>query len=63
LVQADWACITSINGKIGFKMWKSDGILRRGREFINNSLDWVGLDYEIDPRKTVFEYEIEILGG
>jgi len=63
LVQANWACITSINGKIGFKMWKSDGILRRGREFINNSLDWVGLDYEIDPRKTVFEYEIEILGG
>jgi hypothetical protein len=62
MVHSDWACIMSRDGKIGFKMWKADGILRRGREYVDNSLDWVGLDYEIDSKKTVFEYDIEILG-
>ena len=62
-VQADWACLTSIDKEFGFKMWRTEGFLRRGREFISNSMDWAGLDYEIDPRITSFEYDIEILEG
>jgi hypothetical protein len=36
-------------------------VLRRGREFLEGSLDWVGLDYEVNPRTDVFEYVIEVL--
>lgn len=63
-VQAKWACISSGSGEIGFRLWKvEDAILRRGREFFEGTLDWVGLDYEVSPKKTCFEYDIEILGS
>ncbi len=62
-IEADWACITDIRGRVGFRLWRTkNSILRRGREFLKDCRDWVGLDYEINPRNAVFEYEIEILG-
>jgi len=63
-VEADWACISSRNGEVGFRLWKVKGaILYRGREFLQGTFDWAGLDYEFDPQKTSFEYDIEILGS
>ena len=31
-------------------------------EVAKDSLDWIGLDFELDPDKDQFEYEIEIFG-
>jgi hypothetical protein len=63
-VKADWAAITNIGGNVGFRLRKAnDGILRMGREFQEGYLDWVGLDYEVDPRTKTFRYEIEVLGA
>jgi hypothetical protein len=63
-VSPEWACLTSVQGEVGYRLWKVDGsVLRRGRETMSNCLDWVGLDYEVDPDSEVFEYRIEILGG
>lgn len=63
-VEADWACISNKSGEYGFYLWKvKDSILYRGREFLDGVLDWVGLDYEVSPEKTCFEYDIEILGS
>jgi hypothetical protein len=51
------------NEKLGFRLWTTkNSVLRRGREFLKGSLDWVGLDYEVNPATAVFEYLIEILG-
>jgi len=62
-IRSEWACLTDLQGRFGFRLWQADNsVLRMGREFLKDSLDWVGLDYEIDPRSTVAEYEIEILG-
>jgi hypothetical protein len=62
-ISAEWACLKVLDGKFGFRLWRAeDGALRRGREFLKGSLDWVGLDYEVNPQNDVFEYEIEILG-
>lgn len=62
-IEAEWASITDLKGKVGFRLWRTnDTVLRRGREFLKDCLDWIGLDYEINPKSTVFEYEIEILG-
>ncbi len=62
-IDADWAALTTLHGERGFRLWtKEKSILRRGREFLNDSLDWVGLDYEIHPGTNVFKYRIEILG-
>jgi hypothetical protein len=62
-VLGDWALMRSAKNGFGFKLWrKEDSILRRGREYVKDSLDWVGLDYEISPTKSRFEYVIEILG-
>jgi hypothetical protein len=62
-VHSEWACLTDLQEHIGYKMWKvNGGVLRRGRETMKNCLDWVGLDYEVDPDREVFEYKIEILG-
>lgn len=61
-IDADWAAFTNVHRRFGFRLWKKEkSILRRGREFLNNSLDWVGLDYEIRPGTNVFKYQIEIL--
>lgn len=63
-VEANWAYLSNESGDVGFRLWKvKDTILRRGTEFQEGVLDWVGLNYEIDPEKTSFEYDIEILGG
>jgi hypothetical protein len=63
-VSPEWACLTDVHCQVGYRLWKVNGsVLRRGRETMNNCLDWVGLDYEIAPDSDVFEYEIEILGG
>lgn len=62
-VEAEWACLSDKNGDVGFRLWKvRDAILHRGREFLEGTLDWVGLDYEVNPKKTCFEYDIKILG-
>lgn len=62
-ISAEWACLKVLDGEFGFRLWRvEDGALRRGREFLKGSLDWVGLDYEVNPQNDVFEYEIEILG-
>ncbi len=62
-IGAEWASLTVAEENFGFRLWRKDGsLLRRGREFLEDSLDWVGLDYEIGPKNTAFEYSIEILG-
>jgi hypothetical protein len=60
---SEWACLQSLRGEIGFRLWKvKNGVLRGGREFLEGSLDWVGLDYEISRKSDVFEYVIDVLG-
>ena len=62
-VKAQSAKITDYHERIGFGLKNmKGGILRRGRELLKDSLDWVGLDYELSPENDSFEYEIEILG-
>lgn len=63
-IEADWASIVNAQGNAGFRLDRiKKGILRVGREFQGNSLDWIGLDYELDPRSAVVNYQIEILGA
>jgi hypothetical protein len=63
-VKADWATITNTDGNVGFCLRKvNNSILRMGREFQDGYLDWIGLDYEVDPRTKTFSYEIEVLGA
>jgi hypothetical protein len=63
-VEADWATLRNANNGVGFQVKNQpNSILRRGREIQTKTLDWVGLDYEIDKRATFFEYEIKILGA
>ena len=62
-VTSQSATIMNCRKNIGFTLKNIDGaILRRGREFLRGSLDWIGLDYELDAKCKEFEYEIEILG-
>jgi hypothetical protein len=62
-VLGEWASINSTRNVFGFRLWKKDeAVLRRGQEYIKDSLDWVGLDYEINPKKAKFDYKIEIVG-
>ncbi len=63
-IGAEWASLAVAGEDFGFRLWRKDGsVLRRGREFLEDSLDWVGLDYEIGSKNTAFEYSIEILGA
>jgi len=63
-VEADWASISNDTSKTGFRLWRiEDTVLYRGREYLNETFDWAGLDYETGPKKTCFEYDIEILGS
>ena len=60
-VTANSAKISDYHGRIGFSLKTIKGsLLRRGRELLTNSLDWIGLDYEISPESDSFEYEIEL---
>jgi hypothetical protein len=62
-VTAQSAKIANAQNKIGFCLKNIEGsVLRRGREVMEGSLDWIGLDYELDPKHNHFEYEIELLG-
>jgi hypothetical protein len=62
-VKAQWANITDLNGEVGFRLSNvSESILRRGREFLKDCVNWVGLDYEVDPKHAQFEYGIQIIG-
>lgn len=64
LVIGKWACLKTVGDDLGFRLWKIEGsILRRGREYLKDSLDWVGLDYEVDPTCDAFKYMIEIVGS
>ena len=63
-VEADWACLTNEGDEAGFRLWKVHGAtLYRGREFTNATLDWIGLDFELGPKTTRFEYDIEVFEG
>ena len=60
-VEADWACVSNLSEKISFRVCKVKGaVLRRGREILDDTLCWIGLDYEVSPEKTFFDYYIEI---
>ena len=62
-VAAQSAEIADKQNRIRFSLKNIEGIvLRRGRETVKGSLDWIGLDYELSPEYDQFEYEIEILG-
>jgi hypothetical protein len=62
-VTAQAAKIVNEKNKIEFKLKNIEGAkLRRGREVMKDSLDWIGLDYELDPEYHHFEYDIELLG-
>jgi hypothetical protein len=62
-VTAECAAIMDKKERIGFNLKNVKGtMLRRGRELMKGSLDWIGLDYELDPEHNLFNYEIEILG-
>lgn len=63
-VRAQWATITDSQGMVGFSLKsEKDSVLRRGREYIRGSMDWIGLDYEVNPNGDRFEYEIRIVEG
>lgn len=63
-VEAEWASIKDSQSSVGFRLGHvENSILRRGREFLEGSLDWVGLDYEFTPKDAAFEYTIDLLGG
>jgi len=62
-IVAQSANIATEQNKIGFRLKHLEGsVLRRGREMQPGSLDWIGLDYEINPNLGHFEYEIELFG-
>ncbi len=62
-VTAESAKIANEQNKIGFSLKNIEGSkLKRGRELMEGSLNWIGLDYELDPKYCNFEYEIELFG-
>ena len=62
-VTAESAKIANEQNKIGFRLKNVEGsMLKRGRELMEGSLNWIGLDYELDPKYCNFEYEIELFG-
>ncbi len=62
-VTAKSAKIADTQDRIGFRLKNIEGtVLRRGREAVKGSLDWIGLDYELNSIDEQFEYEIEVFG-
>jgi hypothetical protein len=62
-VTAESAKIADEQNNIGFRLKSIEGsMLRRGRELMEGSLNWIGLDYELDSKYCHFEYEIELFG-
>lgn len=63
-VLANWATITDVQNKVGFQLYaQKRTTLRRGREYLRNCRNWIGLDYEINPKNVFFDYKIDILGA
>ncbi len=63
-VDSQSASFSDVEQQIGFRIWQAEGAtLRYGREVMHNHLDWIGLDYEVNAKKDVFEYKIELLGA
>ena len=63
-VTAGWASVFGTQRNVGFRVKRvANSALRRGREFLLGSMDWVGLDYELAPGTRIFEYEIDLLGA
>jgi hypothetical protein len=63
-VAAEWASVLGAQRNVGFRLRKvANSVLRRGREFLLGSMDWVGLDYELARGTRIFEYEIDLLGA
>jgi hypothetical protein len=61
-VVGEWACLKTSRGELAFRLWRVEkSVLRRGQEFLQGSLDWVGLDYEIGRGNDVFEYAVDVL--
>jgi hypothetical protein len=62
-VSCDWASLRTTRNGVGFRLWKREkSILRRGREFLEGSLDWAGLDYELGISQVRFGYTVDLLG-
>ncbi len=62
-MQTEWASLRLPGNEVGFRLWKKENsILRKGREYLKDSLDWVGLDYELSPETLFFEYSVEKSG-
>lgn len=62
-VHANWASFSNVTGEVNFRLWNvKDAVMHKGREFLKDTFDWIGLDYEISPEKTSFEYDIEVFG-
>jgi hypothetical protein len=60
-VTAQSAKIADKKDRIAFSLKNVEGtMLRRGREMVKGSLNWIGLDYELNPEDDQFEYEIEL---
>jgi len=63
-VQADWACISDLKGKLSFRLKQFPELkMYRGREHLEGLLSWAGLAYELKPSKRVFYYEIDLKNG
>jgi hypothetical protein len=63
-VDAESASITDPHSGVGFRLYRrGNSVLRRGREYLRGHLDWIGIDYEVDPKGPMFAYGIDILGG
>jgi len=62
-VTAQSAKIVNEQNQIGFSLKSLEGsMLKRGRELMEGYLNWIGLDYELEPESRHFEYEIELFG-
>ncbi|HLN45729.1 MAG TPA: hypothetical protein VK209_08485 [Candidatus Sulfotelmatobacter sp.] len=62
--KGQYASFTDVQDRFGFRVWQAEGaILRYGREVMRNHLDWIGLDFEVNPKKDIFEYKVDLLGA
>jgi len=63
-IRADSSFLTDDQRQVGFRLQRVDKtVLRLGREYLKDSLNWAGLDYELGPKDRLFEYDIEVVGA
>jgi hypothetical protein len=62
LLTANQACFSNLEGSLGF-CFRNLSNCRSfiGREYLNEFLSWVGLEYETSPDQDFLEYEIKII--